>query len=67
MRRDLASQPTLSRFENTDLSSRFVTYEREQLAEAVIICHKRRKKKVKLIGSSLFHVGRSKFNFAPIR
>ena len=45
---DLASQPTLSRFENT-VRPRDLLRMSEALAEAVINRHKRRKKKVKLI------------------
>ena len=45
---DLASQPTLSRFENT-IRRRDLLRMGEALAEAVINRHKRRKKKVKLI------------------
>ena len=45
---DLASQPTLSRFENT-IRPRDLLRMSEALAEAVINRHKRRKKKVKLI------------------
>ena len=45
---DLASQPTLSRFENT-IRRRDLLRMSEALAEAVINRHKRRKKKVKLI------------------
>ena len=45
---DLASQPTLSRFENT-VRRRDLLRMSEALAEAVINRHKRRKKKVKLI------------------
>ena len=45
---DLASQPTLSRFENT-VRPRDLLRMSETLAEAVINRHKRRKKKVKLI------------------
>ena len=45
---DLASQPTLSRFENT-IRPRDLLCMSEALAEAVINRHKRRKKKVKLI------------------
>jgi len=45
---ELASQPTLSRFENT-VRPRDLLRMSEALAEAVINRHKRRKKKVKLI------------------
>ena len=45
---DLASRPTLSRFENT-ARPRDLLRMSEALAEAVINRHKRRKKKVKLI------------------
>jgi len=47
---DLASRPTLSRFENT-IRRRDLLRMSEALAEAVINRHKRRKKKVKLIGA----------------